>query len=538
MQTFRSWWWEILCGLLYLALAGGQVAKDPIIGMADNGDFPKVLGRQDVCDSHIYAQYMAPAYKTGPECRWDSHLTSSEAVFLKIVKQIAAWNLEYEIAIQAEGKAHLIVVMAALAVLLWALRESRPPVRFGLPLLIILIFSDVAYVSYLNSFYMDAAAMVFLMLTISLAVAAALRPRAWIAIAFGIAAVLFITSKSQHALLGPLLSALAAWFAFRSARKTALLWTASAIAALLSTVVMVKLTTLEYRTYPLYNIIFFSLAKESPHPEQTLTELGLPPSYLPLVGSHSYAANNPSSSGPWEEQFLARTSYFKLASYYRHHPRIAIHKLSETLRVQAPVIRQGYLGNYRQQDGHPPAALADRFSAWSNLRQRLLRRVPLHALILYLLVAGGCGWCVIRRRMAAEWPLYPIALVLVMGGAIEFVCAALLDCLETARHLFLFHVITEMLIVCAVAALLSWSSRLRWLQHQGRKVWEYEMHRLSVRIVYNPESGGEPRAGQTTKNDGLPYKGRAWHWAGSGVARLGLASGPVFRLQLHVFHLL
>ena len=302
MQTFRSWWWEILCGLLYLALAGGQVAKDQIIGMADNGDFPKVLGRQDVCDSHIYAQYMAPAYKTGPECRWDSHLTSSEAVFLKIVKQIAAWNLEYEIAIQAEGKAHLIVVMAALAVLLWALRESRPPVRFGLPLLIILIFSDVAYVSYLNSFYMDAAAMVFLMLTISLAVAAALRPRAWIAIAFGIAAVLFITSKSQHGLLGPLLSALAAWFAFRSARKTALLWTASAIAALLSTVVMVKLTTLEYRTYPLYNIIFFSLAKESPHPEQTLTELGLPPSYLPLVGSHSYAANNPSSSGPWEAE--------------------------------------------------------------------------------------------------------------------------------------------------------------------------------------------------------------------------------------------
>jgi hypothetical protein len=218
---------------------------------------------------------------------------------------------------------------------------------------------------------------------------------------------------------------------------------------------MATLTTTEYRTYPLYNLIFFNLAKQSPHPERTLAELGLPPSYLPLVGTYSYNPNVPASNAPWEAEFLARTSYCKLAMYYLHHPQVALNRLWETLQVEAPAIRWGYLGNYRQQDGFPPGTLANRFDAWSNLRSWLFRSLPLHAVVLYLLVAGGCIACIFRPRVAAEWPFYPVCLLLVICGAMEFLCSALLDCLETGRHLFLFHVITELLIVCAVAGLLN-----------------------------------------------------------------------------------
>jgi len=344
-------------------------------------------------------------------------------------------------------------VLVALAILLWALHESRPIFRYGLPALIILIFSDVAYVAYLNSFYMDAAAMVFLLLTTSLACAAILRPRAWIAIAFGIAAVFFIASKSQHALLGPMLAALEACLCFRSSKTTARLWMASAIAALVATAVMMTLTTAEYRTYPLYNLIFYRLAKPSPNPIGTLEELGLPSTYLPLVGTHSYSPDVPSSDAKWEAQFLSRTSYFKLAAYYLKHPQVAFDRICETLSVDAAGIRPGNLGNYRQQAGYPPGALCHHFAAWSDMRSWLFRTLPIHAVVLYLLAGAGCIWCLFRPAVAAEWPLYPVCLILVVCGAVEFVCAALLDCLETARHLFLFHVITDMLIVFTVASL-------------------------------------------------------------------------------------
>jgi hypothetical protein len=48
--------------------------------------------------------------------------------------------------------------------------------------------------------------------------------------------------------------------------------------------------------------------------------------------------------------------------------------------------------------------------------------------------------------------------VLSMGGMIEFGFSALLDCIENARHRFIFHVVTELLIASAVAAMLSGTS--------------------------------------------------------------------------------
>ena len=462
-KRIRNWRWEALCLAVYAAIAGVQLFKTPIVGVADNGDFPKVLGHLDVCDSHEYNQYVVYRYRIGRECRWDSHLTSSEAVFVRIIKQFAAWNQDYDISVRAEGRAHLIVVLAALAILLWALRKSRPIFRFGIPVLVILIFSDVAYVAYLNSFYMDAASMVFLMLTISLAIAAVLRPQPWSTIAFGIAAVFFVTSKSQHALLGPLLAGLAAWFAVSSPQGRSRRWMACAIAALAATVAMTMFTTAEYRAFALYNLTFFRLAKQSPNPGETLRELGLPPTYLPLVGTYSFNPGVPATDPKWQVEFLARTSFSKLAAYYLRHPEVAFRGIRETLSVDAEGIRASYLGNYLRQDGYPPGALARHFGMWSQLRSWLFHVWPFHAVVLYVLVCGGCAWCWFRPAVAAEWPLYPVCLVLAAGGAIEFVCSALLDCLETARHLFLFHVITEMLIVFAVAALLDlrkfWTDR-------------------------------------------------------------------------------
>ena len=439
---------------VYVAIAGSQLFRIPVTGMADNGDFPKVLGRLDVCDPDQYRQYIVPAYKINPECRWDSHLTSSETALVGIIKQIAVWNERDSFSIQSAGKAHLGILLAALGILLWALHESRPILRFGLPPSIVLIFSDVAYVAYLNSFYMDAAAMVFLLLTVSLAVAAALRPRAWIAIAFCIAAVCFITAKSQHAVLGPLIAALAVWLAMRGARRNVRWWMTSAAAATVATVAMFALTTEEYKTYPMYNLIFFRLTTHTPDPLRTLADLGLPASYFPLVGTHSYTLNSPAGDDKWERQFLRQTSYLKLARYYLHDLQVPLTMLWTTLRDEARWIRTPDLGNYRQKDGFPPGTLAKRFDWWSNLRSRFLKVFPAHLAIFYVLIAAGSLACLFRPALAARWPLYPVALALAVGGAIEFACAALLDCIETARHLFLFHVITEMLIVCAVAAAL------------------------------------------------------------------------------------
>ncbi len=335
--------------------------------------------------------------------------------------------------------------------------------RFALPPLVILIYSDVAYVAYFNSFYMDAASLVFLLLTVSLAIAAVLRPSPWVALAFGISAVFFVTSKAQHALLGPMISVLALWLGLRMRdRRSRGIWIASGVAAIVATGVMFSQTTAEYKAGTLYNLIFYRLTTRSSNPAGTLAELGLPPAELSWVGTHAYSPNAPVTNGPWQEEFLHRTSYLRIGIYYLRHPLFTSAVLWEALRVDTPGIRPGNIGNYREKDGYAPYTLAQSFDLWSNLRSKLIASFPFHVIALYLAVIAGCIWCFFRPVLAAEWPAYPVVLVLALCGVVEFLGSVLLDCLETGRHLFLFHAITEMLIISFVAAaVLKFGSVLR-----------------------------------------------------------------------------
>ena len=54
--------------------------------------------------------------------------------------------------------------------------RAGPAVRYGIPLLFIVIFSDVAYTCYLNSVYLDAPAYLWMLVTTAIAVRAFAMP--------------------------------------------------------------------------------------------------------------------------------------------------------------------------------------------------------------------------------------------------------------------------------------------------------------------------------------------------------------------------
>ncbi len=443
---------------MYLTLAANQLFLRPITGVADNGDFPKVLARFDVCDPNHerdVLQYVYPKYIIDERCHWDSRLASSETLFVRTIKQLALWSGRTSIGITDVGMAHLSVMLASLGILLWALHPGSPVFRFGIPPFVILIFSDVLYVSYLNSFYMDAASMVFLLLTAALAVAATLRPRAWVTVAFGVAGVLLALSKTQHVVTGFLFAGLAAWFAVRAYRGSRLagdLWTGSAVAILAAGILTVLMTPEDYKAEPLYSLIFYTIVPASQERSATLLELGLPEADLALAGTHAYSPGVPVTTPAWREDFVRRISYEKLLIYYLRHASVPWRILRRGLTESAPAMRPGNLANYQREDGFPPGALAQRFAGWSHLRAWLIWVFPTHIVVFYGLMGLGawlCGW---RAAWAVRWPLYPLVLVLAMSGTLEFLFGVLLDATETARHLFFFHVITEILMVCALAA--------------------------------------------------------------------------------------
>jgi hypothetical protein len=460
LKAFTRWYWELLCLLVYLALTASQLFTEPITGLADNGDFPKVLAPQGVCvsPSDTFA-YIYSSYAISPECYWDSRLPSSEGVFVRIIKQFAQWGGRKTFRVTGAGKAHLTVVAGALMVLLWGLKVASPPLRFAIPVLVILIFSDVAYVSYLNSFYMDAASSVFLLMTVALAAAWQWRPRAWVPIAFGVAGVLFGFSKTQHAITAFFLAALAAWFAvqaFRQGEKGGgWCWVTSSAVLAASAAGIIMMTPPDYKAEPLYSLIFYRILPGLSHPADALSELGLPIADLALSGTYAYSEGAPVMKDAWRQDFIDRVTYRRLATYYLRNPGTTLHLIWRGLREEVPQIRPPNIGNYQRIDGFPPFSAAHRFDCWSRLRSRALQVVPALTPIFYGVTGGGALLCIFLRKWAGRWPHYPLALALAASGVVEFLFAVLLDGTETARHLFLFQTITEILIVLAMSAGLS-----------------------------------------------------------------------------------
>src|SRR5439155_12394875 len=114
--------------------------------------------------------------------------------------------------IRAIGAIHSALFLFTLYLLTPVLREmptrSAAAALWGL---ILLVFCDLAYTLLFNSFYMDAAAFLFLALAVVMYVRAARRPGSANALGFVAACLLLIATKSQHCLLALPLPVFVIW---------------------------------------------------------------------------------------------------------------------------------------------------------------------------------------------------------------------------------------------------------------------------------------------------------------------------------------
>lgn len=455
--------WEALCLLIYVALVGCHLFVHPIVGLADNGDFPKVFAPRAVCDPDrerdVFA-YVYPAYVIRYSCRVEVRLPSSESIFVRAIKLSCRWTGRTRFPITSAGLVHLTVMTLAFMVLLWSLEAAPPGVRLCLPPLAILIFSDVAYVSYLNSFYMDVASMLFFLLTIALAVAWTLRPNSLVALAYGASGTLLGLSKTQHVISAFLLAGLAAWFAVRAfrrdSRRIGCLWIAAATSIFVAGSATIERTPVAYKAEPMYSMIFYRLLPDLPNKPEVLRALGLAQEYMVYSGTHAYTPGAPVAEKRWRADFTSRLSYWRLAKYFLRNPSVTLDLIVRAFKNDVPWIRPPDFGNYERREGFPPRAISHRFELWSDLRSWLLLVFPLHIVIFYAAAGAASLLCAFRAPLAKRWPLYPLTLLLTATGVVEFLLPILLDGAETSRRLFLFHVNTEVLILASFAALLSY----------------------------------------------------------------------------------
>jgi hypothetical protein len=457
-------WWEIVCFIVFALLVAFQAFLPPVTGLANNSDFSYVLGKWSVCPADREKQdniYLVTDYFIDPvQCTYDIGLVSVEVPLFRAAMYVSEpFTGEKDLDLRALAAVHLSLLLIAFGILLSLTRQGVAAVRYGVPALFILIFSDVAYTCYLNSVYLDAPAYLLLLCATVVAIAACLNHLSiWIARAYLVFAAALIFAKAQHAVLGFAFAAVAVVLAFRPAtRWVRVRWAGIAALLVAATLTMLSLTPPYYRVFAIYDQIFARLAIHDPEPWQVLRDLGLGEDEMKLVNTNAQTPGVPVYDEKWRKEFLERTSFAKLARYYLDNPDVVVRELNSDLNLAAPVLRPTDMANYREKDGYPPKTMATRFSLWSSLRSAVLHVFPYHVLLFYLLpwAAWIAGW----KWPALRWRVMPVALTLSVAGMGEFAMTTLTDCLDNSRHLFVFHVITEMLILMIAAAVLDYFGR-------------------------------------------------------------------------------
>jgi hypothetical protein len=447
---------DIALFVLCACLISIQIFVRPFIGLADNGDFPKVLGPLSLApsvDVHHKA-YFVPVFLRAPMYRWKSPLFSSEIYFGRIAVGISRlFGNRNRFDIRYLGAVHASFFLLAFLALLIALHHASWKFRVPLLAFVIWVFTDVAYVAYYNSFYSDAAAVVALFVAVALALLIVARDsRSWLLLlAFAASSLLFITSKGQHGILGFIPAAFIIWITWRwrpAARALACVFAGTLLAATVAEVLW--LTPAWYHGVAAYNIVFYEIPKISPDLAKDFSQLGIPPENKRFVGS--LAAMDEVRTREWFEQFSRRVSYSKLIGFYFHEPQRPLAMMNDALR-DAVNVRAG-IGNFSPGDGFPPYSMTHRFASWSTLRAKLFRRWPSHILLWYVAVFLTAAYCATRGLSLFTRRVAIICLAILFMEAAEFFISALADASETDRHLFLFHACTDISICFVFAALL------------------------------------------------------------------------------------
>jgi len=454
--------------LLFAAflLIAAQLFAWPILGLADNGDFPRVSCALGISRIPLeYFNYFTSSYWYSPAFYSRPPLFQSEVLLVWLGRTLAHANRpNAHFDIRYLGAVHTVIFLAGFYLLLRFLRQFAPWVQVTSALLYLWMFTDILYVAYFHSFYSDTIALLMLPLMVVSALFAAKNEAGWIPlVVLLLTALLLVTSKPQHTLLGvfPVFLLAALPLATRSLARR-VFGILGAIVLLSAMVWEVRSTTPDYDSFPLFNLIFLKIAPALPdQPGPAWNTLGLVPEDRPFVGRSAWERVVPMRDEHWRDEFLARTGYRRVARFYLHHPSYPLSIMEFDLRFAAIRLRPGYLGNFRQEDRPVPRQLTKRCNSWSDLRTRLYRLYPGHAVIWYVLFMASAVTLVLRSRTQFLKKAALIALGVGLMGLMAFVFASLLCGDQTDRHLILFHEITDVTLWLACTGAFAWAAHRR-----------------------------------------------------------------------------
>jgi hypothetical protein len=435
-----------------------QLCLPPIVGLADQGDFAKIIGHfgygpEDKSPELKYA-FVERTYVPDPTYRQrDWEQWTSEYLFVGsalLLNKVVSKNGKLDIVVV--GLVHMMVFLAAFARLLALTRSLRAAPLWWMGALLVL--TDAGYVAYWNSFYPEPASCFFflLLLTESVAICQAARVSRLHVARWSLWSFLWVLAKAQNALLDVVL----ALFVFRlhTWRKTRSPWRASIPAAgLIAIAAVVNIMTIPAPTQwaATYNQVFMAILPESSQPSADLEFLGLSPGLARYSGTGAWSAGTAFpemlASGLIGRQVTPATI---VRFYFLHPGRIWRH--AKAVLPVAFLLRPAY-GNFERSAGYAPGAKSAAFSLWSGIHERYLTGIG--KIILIALLISPALVVAAWLRVAAYRQSLEFFGLLTVCCLLSFVVAICGDAYDNVKHLLLFNLLLDTWLFAATGLVAS-----------------------------------------------------------------------------------
>ncbi len=501
-------WIEPATLLLFALILAYQLLVPPIVGLASNGDYGRItdkVGLRYATMPENENQYLVRKYERQPPNDWAGYV-SSEVLIVRLALLLNRFiSKDGLFDLTVLGAVHAGLFLVAVGVVLWSVRALALVVRILTAGLLLLVFSDVAYIAYFNSFFSEPASLIFLLLTIGLGLALITRSqnlsppaRAGLALLFWLAAGLLVIAKPQNAPLSLPLAAVgyrltAPALPFTSLHiRRAMAGTLALAVLVLAAIYLLRGWPARFREANLYNIVFAEILRTSPAPERDLAALGLDRDLIVYADTTAYSPGTGFTAPAVREKFFTRIGYDTIARYYLTHPDRFLH-LARRGAANAFFMRPTYLGNFEASSGLPPYAQSQAFDHWSNRKPHLLPRTVPFLLLWFAasasiaagaLLFSGHGW----TRRAAE-----LHLAVIVMAALQFIVVLIGEGMyELTKHLFLFNALFDLSLgftAISVAGALERALRGLW-----RKIPRVSAEYLASTVQMSLRTGRKSRA--------------------------------------------
>lgn len=457
----RDWikleWVAAVCGagiLLYLLFG------TPFIGVADNGDFQRVMATSglnydpdgtDYRDRFFGYAHMHYAYDT---------LFRGAYITTQIIPVIIArflglvWD-RHLFDIRVLGFIYTLLMTAAAYLIVRTGKTSSRAAGIALAAAVLFVFFDIGYTVYFNSFFAEPVSFLFLLLSVGtgMMLAGQEEPSPKLLAAFFVCVAMLVCSKIQNTPIGIVFALYGLRFVrlrydFGWRRRT-LIWCAALFAL---SAAMYIFAPKELKHINIYQTVFYGILNGSPDVEGDLEALGLPPELAVNAGTNFFQTDTviKQDTPEMKAMFYDRISHKDVLLFYLSHPQRLLQKM-EKAAGSSTTIRPYYLGNYEKEAGKPYGAVAYGYSGWSELKRQY---VPQTLLFLVLFYAFYYAVALIEyARSNSTSVRIRIELLMLVGfvGFFSFMVPILGDGLaDLEKHLFLFNVAFDIMAVTAL----------------------------------------------------------------------------------------